>query len=96
MPDVRIRYGDMRELAPLLRQLEYSALTRGRVPGPSESEVRATIMRAVARIVVDQDVCHDCRVDVGELHVRGCDAEVCAGCLGQAIACDCVADPVNE
>lgn len=35
------------------------------------------------------EVCHDCRVQVGELHVEGCDAEECPRCHGQAINCDC-------
>ena len=40
----------------------------------------------------DQRACHDCAVVKGQLHVRGCDAEECPACGGQAIACDCPYD----
>jgi len=33
--------------------------------------------------------CHDCHVAPGELHVPGCDVEVCPDCGGQWIACGC-------
>jgi hypothetical protein len=37
----------------------------------------------------DSRPCHDCAVIKGQLHLRGCDAEECPVCGGQAIACDC-------
>lgn len=33
--------------------------------------------------------CHDCAVTVGQLHVPGCDVEMCPRCHSQAIACHC-------
>lgn len=33
--------------------------------------------------------CHDCDVIVGQLHVPGCDSEMCPKCEGQAITCYC-------
>lgn len=35
------------------------------------------------------DPCHDCGITVGQLHVPGCDVEMCPVCHGQAISCDC-------
>ena len=32
--------------------------------------------------------CHDCGVIVGELHLDGCDVEICPRCRGQFIGCD--------
>lgn len=33
--------------------------------------------------------CGDCNCKEGELHHMGCDMEVCPGCGGQFISCDC-------
>jgi hypothetical protein len=33
--------------------------------------------------------CHDCGVIAGELHLDGCDMELCPRCDGQYMCCDC-------
>lgn len=33
--------------------------------------------------------CPHCDVEVGELHLPGCDIEACPKCYGQSISCDC-------
>jgi len=33
--------------------------------------------------------CHDCGAEVGKLHKRGCDVELCPDCGGQYISCSC-------
>ena len=35
-------------------------------------------------------LCGDCAAKPGDLHMMGCDTEICSLCGGQAIACDCV------
>lgn len=40
----------------------------------------------------DTRPCHDCAVIKGQYHVRGCDAEECPVCHGQAISCQCEYD----
>jgi hypothetical protein len=37
----------------------------------------------------NERACHDCGVIQGELHVPGCDVEVCPACGGQRINCEC-------
>jgi len=41
------------------------------------------------------DLCHDCGVLTGQLHVPGCDMEQCPACDGQAISCGCRHQAVN-
>ena len=36
-----------------------------------------------------ENPCHDCDVVRGELHLDGCDVEVCPGCGGQFMCCAC-------
>lgn len=36
----------------------------------------------------DSEKCHDCQVERGELHEKGCDVEQCPECRTQLISCD--------
>jgi hypothetical protein len=45
---------------------------------------------ADTRLPWEGDVtCHDCAAAPGQLHVPGCDTEVCPACKGQLIGCEC-------
>ena len=37
----------------------------------------------------DFEKCHDCGAIEGRYHHPGCDMEICPGCAGQLISCDC-------
>lgn len=37
----------------------------------------------------EQANCHDCSAPLGSKHHPGCDNEICPGCGGQMISCDC-------
>ena len=39
--------------------------------------------------------CGDCGVEEGQLHLSGCDMEVCPSCGGQFFWCDCEKDDVE-
>jgi hypothetical protein len=36
----------------------------------------------------ERETCHDCGVERGELHTKGCDVEQCPECHTQLISCD--------
>lgn len=36
--------------------------------------------------------CHDCGVDPGQIHEKGCDWEICSNCGRQALVCGCNAE----
>jgi ferredoxin len=38
---------------------------------------------------MERQTCHDCNCKEGEIHMPGCDMEVCPFCGGQLISCDC-------
>jgi hypothetical protein len=40
--------------------------------------------------------CHDCGVIRGELHLEGCDVEVCPRCCGQYLGCECAREYEEE
>jgi hypothetical protein len=69
----RVRFG--RELAHLKR----SPLLRQQIDKEFEMNWREVIQRP----------CHDCSVIQGELHLDGCDVEVCPRCGGQYLGCEC-------
>jgi hypothetical protein len=53
---------------------EWTRIRHGEEPGLEEDHGRP---------------CHDCAVIAGEIHVLGCDWEVCPRCFGQLLGCGC-------
>jgi hypothetical protein len=57
-------------------------------PGADWREVVRAFVQARRRMM-KREVCGDCGVKEGQLHIPGCDMERCASCGGQSICCEC-------
>ena len=63
----------------------------------SPAEIEERIQAKVAQEIVRTDRrCPDCGVEVGELHLPGCDIERCPKCTGQSISCGCARGEDDE
>lgn len=69
----RVRFGQE------LRHLKRSPVFRQQIDKEFEMSWREVINKP----------CHDCSVVEGELHLDGCDVEVCPRCAGQYLGCEC-------
>ncbi len=66
-------------------QLEIGGVLLGRIRFGEEQDDRAA----------EGQPCTDCRVERGEFHVPGCDAEECPNCHEQLITCECDAADIE-
>ena len=58
-------------------------------PGADWRQVVRAFEQAMLRYTMKREVCGDCGVKEGQLHIPGCDMECCASCGGQSIWCEC-------
>lgn len=59
-------------------------------PGADWRQVVRAFEQAMLRhTMMKREVCGDCGVKEGQLHIPGCDMECCASCGGQLIWCEC-------
>jgi len=59
-------------------------------PGADWRQVVRAFEQAMLRhTMMKREVCGDCGVKEGQLHIPGCDMECCASCGGQSIWCEC-------
>jgi len=70
-----------REKTVLLQGKRYRRIRYGKEPAPEGRESTWSEMA--------NRPCHDCEVIEGELHLDGCDWEVCPRCFGQFLGCEC-------
>jgi len=63
------------------------AFERAILQSMREGELRRTMISE--KNAMKREVCDDCGVKEGQLHIPGCDMEPCPSCGGQLISCDC-------
>ena len=63
------------------------AFERAILQSMREGELRRTMISE--KNAMKREVCGDCGVKEGQLHIPGCDMECCASCGGQLIWCEC-------
>src|SRR6516165_12166048 len=63
------------------------AFERAILQSMREGELRRTMISE--KNAMKREICGDCGVKEGQLHIPGCDMECCASCAGQLIGCEC-------